>query len=101
MTNSFIIQASACLKRDNRAAARGEKDRAVVTNEGISQRYNRPHASFIRRPAEVHNRGRCIVACPGINDARKKPRGDRRLLCKNHGNAAFERLAICPSKHLK
>lgn len=35
--NSFIIQASACLKRDNRAAARGEKDGAVVTNEGISQ----------------------------------------------------------------
>lgn len=35
--NSFIIQTSVCLKRDNRTAAPGEKDKAVVTNEGTSQ----------------------------------------------------------------
>lgn len=35
--NAFIIQTSVSLKRDNRTAVQGEKDKALVTNEGISQ----------------------------------------------------------------
>lgn len=35
--NSFIIQASVCLKRDNRTAVRARREKAVVTNEGLSQ----------------------------------------------------------------
>lgn len=74
-----------------------EKDKAVLTNEGISQWYDLPHASFIQSPAEVHKQGWCTVACLSINGVCKEARRGRTLFYKSMATW----LLMCPNKLLK
>lgn len=90
-----------CRERDR------EREKAVVTNEGLSQWFNLPHASFIQRPAKVHIHERlsytllrvlALMMCV-ITMTRADPTDPQMTwYFKNHGNATFKTLVICPNK---
>lgn len=89
--NSFIIQTPSVSEEGQQGGSAGGKDRAVVTNEGISKWYDLPHASFIHRTAEVHKQGWRTAACFDIDGVCEEARGGRTPFDNNHGNMPFRR----------